>query len=220
VPAARRAALFDMDRTLIRKDSASLFVRYQRDIGEAGFGDMLKVAWWLTQYTLGVIDAERVALRALASYRGREEALMAESCQRWFRDYVLEHVCAAGRAAIARHREAGDLVAIVTSATPYAARPLARELGIELVVSSELEVDERGCFTGQIRKPLCYGPGKIVRTQRLAEREGFELGRAWFYSDSITDLPLLEHVERPVAVNPDPRLRRTAVRRGWPIERW
>lgn len=220
MPAARRAALFDMDRTLIRKDSASLFVRYQRDIGEADLGDMLKVAWWLTQYTLGVIDAERVALRALASYRGRREASMVESCQRWFREYVLQHVCAAGREAVERHRAAGDLVAIVTSATPYAALPLARELGIGLVVSSELEVDERGCFTGQIRQPLCYGRGKIVRTQRLAEREGFELRHAWFYSDSITDLPLLERVERPVAVNPDPRLRRTASRRGWPIQRW
>ncbi len=215
-----RAALFDMDRTLIRKDTATLYTRYQRDVGEAGLRDVLRVGWWLLQYTAGVIDAERVAKLALAGYRGREEAWMIETCERWFSDYVLPHVCAAGREAVRRHREAGELVAIVTGATPYAALPVARELGIEHVVCTELEVDGHGCFTGDIRPPLCYGAGKIERAQRLAEVHGFALEDATFYSDSVTDLPLLEHVREPIAVNPDARLRRTAKRRGWRIESW
>ncbi len=220
MPESRRAALFDMDRTLIRKDSATLYTRYQRDVGEVGALDVVRVAWWLLQYTFGVIDAPRVAQKVLAGYRGREEAAMIASCDVWFTDYVLEHVCDAGREAVRRHQEAGDLVAIVTSATPYAARPLARELGIEHVVCTELEVDERGLFTGRLVQPMCYGPGKIERAQRIAESEGFDLGDATFYSDSITDLPLLERVKAPVAVNPDARLRRIARRRSWPIERW
>ena len=104
----RRAALFDMDRTLIRRDTASLYVRYQRDLGEVGRGYSLRVAWWLLKYTLGVIDAEKVAERALASYRGKEEAWMEDRCRGWFRDYVLPHVTDSGREAVRRHRDAGD----------------------------------------------------------------------------------------------------------------
>jgi HAD superfamily hydrolase (TIGR01490 family) len=209
-----------MDRTLIRRDTATLYTRYRRDIGEASWRDSLQVAWWLLQYTFGVVNAERVAEQALRSFRGRREAWMVESCEVWFKDYVLEHVCAAGREAVQRHREAGEVVAIVTGATPYAARPLARELGIDHVVCTELEVDGEGCFTGRVSPPMCYGKGKIARLGGIAEREGFALEDATFYSDSITDLPLLERVKTPIAVNPDARLRRVAEARGWRIERW
>ena len=214
------AALFDMDRTLIRRDTASLYTRWQRDIGEASWRDSLKVGWWLLQYTLGVVDADRVAEEALRPFRGKREAWMIESCERWFSDYVLEHVCQAGREAVSRHRGAGELVAIVTGATPYAARPLARELGIDHVVCTELEIDGEGCFTGRVSPPLCYGAGKITRLATIAESLGFSVEDATFYSDSITDLPLLERVKTPVVVNPDARLRRVALRRGWRIERW
>jgi HAD superfamily hydrolase (TIGR01490 family) len=215
-----RAALFDMDRTLIRRDSASLYVRYQRDIGEVGRADTLRVAWWLMQYTFGVIDAERVAERALVSYRGKREAWMLERCEGWFREYVLPHVTEEGRSAVARHRDRGDLVAVVTGATRYAAEPLARELGIDHVVCTELEVDSDGCFTGRMKPPMCYGKGKIERTQRLAREHGFSLADSVFYTDSITDLPLLEQVADKVVVNPDARLRRIAKKRGWSVERW
>jgi HAD superfamily hydrolase (TIGR01490 family) len=133
---------------------------------------------------------------------------------------VQAEVFVKGREAVARHRERGDIVAIVTSATPYAARPLARELGIDHVVCTELEVDDAGCFTGQVRRPMCYGPGKIELAQRIAETLEFRLEDATFYSDSITDLPLLERVKSPIVVNPDARLRRVAQRRRWPIEIW
>jgi len=209
-----RAALFDMDRTLVRKDTASLYVRYQRDIGEVGRTDTLRVAWWLLQYTFGVIDAERVASKALESYRGKREAWMVERCEGWFRDYVIPHVTAEGRRAVERHQRDGDVVVIVTGATRYAAGPLARELGVEHVICTELEVDPEGRFTGRMDPPMCYGAGKIERTSRLAESLGFCLEEATFYSDSITDLPLLERVSRPIVVNPDARLRRLARRRG------
>lgn len=144
---------------------------------------------------------------------------MIESCEDWFRRYVLEHVTDAGRRAVSQHRESGDLTAIVTGATPYAARPLARELGIEHVICTELEV-EGGCFTGNIRPPMSYGAGKVVLAEQLAEKSGFSLDEAAFYSDSITDLPLLERVKEPIVVNPDSRLRRVARKRGWRIEQW
>ena len=216
----RRAALFDMDRTLVRRDTATLYVRYQRDIGEIGRADALKVAWWLLRYTFGVIDAQKVAEEALRAYRGKRESWMIDRCEGWFKDYVIPHVTDAGRDAVARRREAGEVTVIVTGATRYAAEPLARELGVEHVVCTELEVDSAGCFTGKMRPPMCYGEGKIERTLRLADAHAFALEESTFYSDSITDRPLLERVGEPIVVNPDARLRRLAKKRGWPIESW
>src|SRR5690349_21108825 len=118
------AALFDMDRTLVKKDTAGLYTRYRRDRGEASLKDALRVSWWMMQYTLGVIDAPRVARQALEYFRGTEERALVESCESWFREYVIPYVQAAGRAAVERHRAQGDLVAIVTGATKYAAEPL------------------------------------------------------------------------------------------------
>jgi HAD superfamily hydrolase (TIGR01490 family) len=215
-----RAALFDLDRTLVRKETASLYVRYQREIGEANWRDALRTAYWVAQYTLGVIDAEDVAARAMLGFAGMHETVLAARCDDWFHRFVAVHVCDRGREAVARHRDRGDIVAIVTGASQYVARPLARSIGIDHLVTTELEVGADGRFTGRLTPPLCYGKGKIVRSLRLAESLGFDLRESTFYSDSFTDLPLLAHVAEPVVVNPDHRLSREAKRRGWRIEAW
>ncbi|MCC6558294.1 MAG: HAD-IB family hydrolase [Polyangiaceae bacterium] len=219
-PAPRRAALFDMDRTLLRTETASLWVRHQRDIGEATLGDLARTLFWVGQYTLGVLDAARVAEKALLALRGMPETVLAARSDDWFRICVEPHIADGGREAVRRHRDAGDLCAIVTGGSPYVARPLARRLGIDLVVSTVFEVDGGGRFTGRALGPLCLGEGKLARAEALAAAHGFRLEDATFYTDSISDLPLLERVAEPVAVNPDPRLRRVAARRRFRVERW
>lgn len=215
-----RAALFDMDRTLLRVETGTLYVKYQRKIGEATWQDALKAAYWLTQYTFGVLDATRVAEKVLVGMRGVPETVLAARCDDWFRQYVEKHITDAGREAVRRHQEAGDVCAIVTAASVYASRPLANILRIDHVVSSMLEVDDNGLFTGRPEKPLCLGDGKVSRARRLADELGFSLEQATFYTDSIQDLPLLELVREPICVNPDPRLRRLAQKRGYRIEAW
>jgi HAD superfamily hydrolase (TIGR01490 family) len=175
---------------------------------------------WVAQYTLGVIDVHDAAARAIRSFTGTSETVLSSRCEDWFRREVEAHVCDAGRRAVEGHRARGDVVAIVTGASPYVARPLARLLGIEHVVASELEVGPDGCFTGRPILPFCLGEGKVIRARSLAERLAFRLDEATFYSDSLTDLPLLQAVRTPIVVNPDPRLARVARRRGWRIERW
>lgn len=217
---ARRLALFDLDGTLLRVDSARLYTRFRRDRGEASWLDALRVAIWATQYTFGVIDAPKVALKALRSFKGRDESWLEQSCSEWFPSYVLPEVQLAGRRTVERHLREGDVVAIATGATRYVADLVASELGIDHVICSELELDAERRFTGRVVEPLCYGRGKIERAARLVEREGFRLEDATFYSDSINDLPLLEAVKAPVVINPDRRLRRIAQQRKWPIEAW
>jgi HAD superfamily hydrolase (TIGR01490 family) len=215
-----RAALFDMDRTLVRKNTGSIYVRRQRRLGQASFADDVRVAWWVLQYTFGVVDAEAVAVRALSKLRGVEENVMATFCDDMFLQDVAQHIADAARRAVRAHRQAGDVLAIVTGASRYAALPVANALGIPHVVCSELEKDANNRFTGRHIDPLCYGPGKVARAEVFAQQQGFRLQDAIFYSDSISDLPLLDCVGTPVVVNPDPRLRRVARARRWRIEEW
>jgi HAD superfamily hydrolase (TIGR01490 family) len=216
----RRAALFDLDRTLVSTDTAHLYTQFSRARGEANLADSLKVLWWMFEYTLGVIDAQSVAAQVLQRFRGKEEAWLIAKCEQLFPEYVLPELLPAGKAAVHRHREGGEVVAIVTGATRYIAGPVARELGIDHVVCTELEVDTEGRFTGRVLQPICYGPGKLERARRWLEAEGVTLDHCTFFSDSITDLPLLSSVGTPVVVNPDWRLRKVARQRGWRLELW
>jgi HAD superfamily hydrolase (TIGR01490 family) len=216
----RRAALFDMDRTLLRVETATLYVRYQREIGEASWRDMARTMRWVAAYTLGILDAPKIAERVLTTLTGMPENAMAARCDDWFSRYVERHIADGGRLAVAEHQAAGDFCAIVTGASPYASRPLARRLGIDHVVASTFEIDEHGRFTGKPIRPFAFGEGKVTLAKRLAEEHAFSLEDSAFYSDSISDLPLMEVVREPVAVNPDPRLKRIAEKRGWRIERW
>lgn len=209
-----------MDKTLIAKNTATLYKQYERDRGEAGLRDLVQLYVWLFQYSLGWIDAEKTAKRALGQYRGMSEARLRANCESWYPSYVRQHVSAEGRRAVEEHRAAGDLLVIVTASTEYATRPLSLDLGVHAVVATELVVGPSGELTGEFVPPLCYGTGKIERAKALLEQHSLKLGDAAFYTDSISDLPLLEAVAHPYAVNPDPRLRRIAKERGYPILAW
>ncbi len=122
-------------------------------------------------------------------------------------------------AALSSHRESGHLVAILTSSTPYVTEPLARHLGIEHVICTRLGIRD-GKFDGTFLRPGCFGAGKVHWAEEFARGHDVDLERSFFYTDSYTDLPMLERVGARQVVNPDTRLRRLALQRGWPIEYW
>jgi phosphoserine phosphatase len=98
-------------------------------------------------------------------------------------------------------------------------RPIAETLGLDETLSTQLEVAD-GQFTGKLLGPACYGPGKVHWAEKLTTTRELDLRSSWFYTDSYSDLPMLERVGHQVIVNPDPRLRRTAKQRGWRVENW
>jgi HAD superfamily hydrolase (TIGR01490 family) len=108
------------------------------------------------------------------------------------------------------------VVVIVSGATKFVVAPLAERLGIEHTLYTRLEV-ENGRFTGRVVEPICFEEGKIYWLQQFIEEQEIELAKSFFYTDSVTDLPLLELVGHPVVTNPDPLLYRTAVKRRWPV---
>jgi len=108
---------------------------------------------------------------------------------------------------------------VLSAASVYVVKPLAERLNIPDYLCTYLEVKD-GRFTGRLVEPVCFGPGKLLLAEEFAARNSIDLGQSYFYSDGYEDLPMLERVGHPVAVNPDRRLRRLAERRGWPIESW
>jgi HAD superfamily hydrolase (TIGR01490 family) len=163
---------------------------------------------------------ENLIPRLLEAAAGDEEKEMRALCDRWFVEDVMPHIVEPGVERVAQHQEKGHLVAIVSASTQYVVRPMAAYLGIDgQYVCTHLESKE-GLLTGKVLPPVCYGQGKVVWAERFAAEHDVDLSSSYFYTDSISDLPLLERVGHPVAVNPDPRLRRLALQRDWPIERF
>lgn len=216
-----KIALFDMDKTLVRKDTAGLYIRYEYDIGRASIWRVARVFGWRMRYTLGWLPAEQIAQRVLGWYTGRDVTELRRENKQWARQYVFPHIGEMARSTVRQHQEAGDFVMMVTAQTRYAAEPVMEELGIEHLVASELEVQD-GKISGRISWPLCYGPGKVERARDyLREYLGTDdLSGATVYTDSITDEPLLLAAGVPIAVNPDPRLLALAIEKGWTIQRW
>jgi HAD superfamily hydrolase (TIGR01490 family) len=216
----RVAALFDLDRTLLDASSGQLYARYLYRNGQMGRRELARVAWWGLLTTLGLLDMYDMIPRLLAGAAGDDEREMRLLCDRWFAEDVAPHVTARGRQRVASHMAQDHLVAIVSASTQYVVGPMAAHLGIPgHYVCTRLESKD-GRLTGQVVPPVCYGQGKVVWAERFAVDHGLDLSASFFYTDSVSDLPLLERVGHPVAVNPDLRLRRLARQRGWPVERF
>ena len=212
------AAFFDMDNTLLRVETGMSWVRFLYHRGELPPRMVAKAVYWSTLYKLAVLDMDAVFTRLALDLRGDSEAEMIAKCEIWHRDHVAPAVAPAARVAVEHHRQAGHLIVLATGSTQYAARPVARGVGIDHVLSSELEVDA-GTFTGR-PSALCFGRHKVTLAEAWAARHGVDLGASFFYSDSYNDLPMLERVGTAIAINPDGRLRRHARRHGWAIYNW
>jgi HAD superfamily hydrolase (TIGR01490 family) len=215
-PMPRVGAFFDMDKTLIAENSASLYMRYRYQRGEISGFELLKGIGAYLQYKLGILDIRNWTKTMMVQFRGQSEAELEAEAKAWFEELVAQTIYPEAEELVRKHEADGHVVAIVSGATKFVVRPLARRLGIEHLLYTRLEV-EGGCFTGRVIEPICFEEGKIYWLQQFIEEHGIDLAKSWFYTDSITDLPLLDLVGHPVATNPDPLLYRAAVRRRWPV---
>jgi HAD superfamily hydrolase (TIGR01490 family) len=213
-----RAAFFDLDKTVLRIDTAFSWVRFLYRRGEVDAMYVGKAVWWSALYKLAVLDMETLATRLTATMAGQSEAELIAKTDRWHLEDVFPHVAPAARVAMARHRRAGDLIVLLTGSTQYAAEVVARGLGVEHVLCSRLEVVD-GRFTGRLAQ-MCFRQHKVPIAESFARAHGVDLDASSFYSDSYNDLPMLSRVGTAIAVNPDARLARHARARGWRIEKW
>ncbi|HZR82170.1 MAG TPA: HAD family hydrolase [Candidatus Binatia bacterium] len=210
------AAFFDIDGTLLSVNTAPLYARYLRRHGRARRRDLVRTAYYLLQYRLNLLDIDRALERASRMIVGQLESDVAAFCERWYEDMVRAYLVPGMTRVMDEHRAAGHEIALLSSSTSYLAAPLARDLGVDHLLVTRLEIVD-GRFTGRAVAPVCYGPGKVHWARSFARERGVALADSYFYTDSITDLPVLELVGHPRIVNPDRLLRRLARKRGWPI---
>lgn len=184
--------------------------------GRARRRDLLRTAYYLLQYRLNLLDMERALERASEMIVGQNEDEIAAFSRQWYQEEVRCHLVPAICGLLEQHRERGDAVALLSTTTSYLAEPIAEDLGVEHQLVTRLEV-RNGHFTGRADGPICYGRGKVYWAKRFAREHGVDLDRSYFYTDSVTDMPVLELVGHPRVVQPDRLLRREAGRRGWHV---
>jgi HAD superfamily hydrolase (TIGR01490 family) len=217
-PVGRSAAFFDLDKTVIAKSSALAFGRpFYRD-GLIGRRDMIKAAYAQLMFRIGGADDQQMA---------RIRDAVAQLCTGWRVEQVRQivnetldelinpYVYAEAATLIVEHRAAGRDVVLVSSSGDEMVRPIGELLGITDVIATRMVVED-GRYTGAVDF-YAAGPNKAGAVRELAAERSYDLDDSYAYSDSISDIPLLETVGHPTAVNPDRALRRAASDRGWPI---
>ena len=213
------AAFFDLDKTVISRSSTLALSRPLYRAGMVSRGQLLRGAYAQLVYLLVGADEgkmERLKEGMLQLTKGWDRAQVERLVEDVILDVIDPYVYAEALDLMELHRSEGRRIYIVSSSPEEVVRPLARHFGVSGVIATRAEVGPDGRYTGELEF-YAYGEGKAEAVRAVAERTGIDLTRSFAYSDSATDLPLLEAVGNPVAVNPDKDLRKAAEEHGWPI---
>jgi len=212
-------AFFDFDGTLISGYSAVAFIQEQVRRGNLSPRELVELVSAMVSFGIGKVGFSAMMIAASQFLRGIREDSYANFGLELFESHIARQIYPESRALVQAHLEKGHTVAIVTSATRYQVEPAARDLGIDKVMCTRLEV-EKGYFTGAVIQPTCFGQGKVTAAESLAQQHGVDLDQSYFYSDSDDDIGLLERVGRPRPLNPNTKLLAIAERQGWPVRRF
>jgi HAD superfamily hydrolase (TIGR01490 family) len=217
----KNLALFDLDHTLLPIDSDYEWGQFLVRIGAV---DPVQFKnsndQFFAQYQAGTLDPVEYlefALGTLARFP-RPELLAMQA--RFMDEVIAPAILPAARALLQQHRDAGDLVAIITATNHFVTAPIAAALGVEHLIAAMPEADEHGQLTGKLLGSPTSGQGKVTHTHAWLKQIGKPLDafeRSWFYSDSHNDIPLLSVVTDPVATNPNAALATHATSLGWPL---
>jgi len=212
------AAFFDLDKTIIAKSSTLAFSKPFQAGGLISRGAMLRSAYAQFVYLVGGADHDQMEkLRAFMSEltAGWDVATVREIVADTLHNIVEPLVYDEAVSLIEEHGLAGRDIVIVSTSGAEVVEPIGELLGADTVVATRMEIED-GKYTGEISY-YAYAEQKAVAIRELAEEHGYDLAQCYAYSDSITDVPMLEAVGHPHAVNPDRELRKVALERGWPI---
>lgn len=210
-------ASFDLDNTLIGGDSDYLWGQYLSDIGAVD-GERYRREHdrFYQEYLNGVLDIHEFLRFQLEPLKRNN----LETLHRWRQHFLDEKVrpilLPKAIELLDRHRRAGDTLLIITATNRFITEPIAETLGVEHLIATEPEFKE-GRYTGEVAGVPSYAAGKVDRLRTWMAEHGVGLEDSWFYSDSHNDLPLLEVVTHPVAVDPDQVLRAKSLERNWPV---
>jgi HAD superfamily hydrolase (TIGR01490 family) len=210
-------AIFDLDNTLIGDDSDHLWSQFVCEQQLVDADDFARRSeQFYADYQAGVLDIDAYLRLTLGSLKGHPLDQLNAWHRRFMDSKITPIMLPKAAALIAEHRQQGHELLIITATNRFITAPIAAALGIENLIACEAEI-VNGVYTGEPSGIPSYQAGKVTRLHAWLAHRDISLAGAWFYSDSHNDLPLLELVDNPVAVDPDDTLRSRAVALGWPV---
>ncbi|WP_068825525.1 HAD family hydrolase [Pseudomonas sp. BMS12] len=213
-------AIFDLDETLIHGDCASLWAQHMAAIQWVDADSFLaREQELMTLYSRGELAMEDYMAFTLSPLVGRTPEEVEFIVGPFVEDAIEPIIYSDAMRCLASHRAAGDRLLVISASAHFLVSAIAERLGIDEVLAIDCEL-QHGCYSGRTQGVLTYREGKVTRLQAWLAEQGETLAAAHFYSDSRNDLPLLQQVPHPHAVNPDATLRAHAEQHGWEILSW
>ncbi len=210
-------AIFDLDNTLLAGDSDYLWGQF---LVEEGLVDReyyeRENRRFYEEYRAGSLDIHEFLAFTLAPLTRLDPQTLQALRARFMARKIQPIILPKARELLEHHRRAGRILLIVTATNRFVTEPIARALAVPHLLATEPEM-RGGRYTGRVQDLPCFREGKVQRLEEWLRRTGYNLAGSWFYSDSHNDLPLLERVTHPVAVDPDETLAQHAEMKGWPI---
>lgn len=212
-------AFFDLDRTIIKAISGNALVKSAYRKGLMSTSDLIRAFYLSVVYKMNLRDPQLIIDEMVSWVKGMHEKTVSDLCFEVFRDVLLPTVYKEAEAEIKIRRDEDTKLVILSSALTPICREMAKHLEMDDIICSELEVIN-GYLTGFPVGHLCFGAEKATRLKEYCEKSNTNTSEAWYYGDSISDLAVLKSVGNPVCVNPDKKLYKEAIQRGWKILWW
>jgi len=211
-------AFFDLDHTILNISSGKIMFKGSLEHKLIGRKEIFKGIILNILYRLGILSAEAAIARWLQWYRGVTAEMMQPTALYCARE-VKKVIRNDARREIKFHQDNGARTVILSASTAFFCDQIKTELQMDDVICTELEIiNDR--FSGKIKGKYCYGSEKLMRARQYCKDKGLKMEDAYYYGDSLADLPVLESVGIPVCVTPDKKLKKIALKRGWNIKNW
>lgn len=217
------AAIFDLDKTLLIESSGKLIAQYLMHTGQVTHffrrRDLASLGGALVLYKLGVLNVDQIMVRTAQIATDIRLDEMWSLVDRWFQEVVVDKITEQAKQRLKWHRDLEHKLIICSAASQFSVEPVARYLDIPHTIYTSW-LQKAGRLTGEVQQPIAYGAGKVFWINKWAQQHHVDLAQSYFYTDHISDRPLLELVAHPVAVNPDKKLLKIAQTNQWPVLDW
>jgi len=213
-------AFFDLDKTVIFENSAKLWLKAEWRQGNIKLHHMIFASYWLAKYHAGFTKLDDVIEKSLSIIAGQKESEVVAQTKAFYKSTIKNLYRPGALLAIEEHKKQGHELSLITSCFDSLALLVKEDLGFNYCLSTRLEVDRYGLYTGKTIGLPCFGANKVIFAQELCNEREVKLKRCMFYTDSASDIPLMNLVGLPVAVNPDPHLRARAQLKKWAVVDW
>ncbi len=213
-------AFFDLDGTLVAGFTGVIMTRDRLRRRQMGVGEFIGMVQAGLNHQLGRSEFEDLIGKGARMLRGSSLGDIDELAERLFMQKVIGRIYPEMRDLVRAHMERGHTVVLSSSALTVQVEPVARFLGIKNVLSNKFEVDENGCLTGEVKRPIIWGPGKARAVQAFAAENTVDLSKSYFYADGDEDVALMYLVGNPRPTNPAGKMAAVAAKRGWPVLRF